>query len=287
MFKINKSLDLNKLYEQQAKGKLLKKKLNFPLIAQTKYDGNSVVVEIRNGRATYYTSGSLKYTHTDDGAECFEWALDGYYMCERIAGKGKLGDRVRCNLRGPKTNQTSSWHNYIVFDYLSIDDYTAGHTHKPYETRYFDLLNSGVNADSIVRFNIIDSHEQLDKLLKDVVNDGYEGLMLYQPDFKWKDTKSRTVDLVKYKGRRSADLLCIGIKDGTGKYEGLIGSLLLEDSEGRICNVGSGLNDSDRSKAFSYFVDKVIEIEFEQIIDTYIQPTFIQIRDDKTEGDID
>ena len=109
--------------------------------------------------------------------------------------------------------------------------------------------------------------------------------MLYQPDFKWEDTKSRRVDLCKYKKRRTADLLCIGTTEGEGKYEGQLGSLVLRDNSGRVCNVGSGLDDDDR--LLDDWIDKVIEIEFEQIIDTYIQPTFIRVRDDKDATEID
>ena len=152
MFKMNKALDYSGLLESQAQGKLLKKNLKFPLIVQTKYDGNAVVVEVRDGRTRYYTSGGLEYTHTDDGAICFRWAVDGYYVCERIAGKGKLGDRVRCNLRGPKANQTSTNHSYKVFDFLTIAEYEQGFSNKPYDVRYTALLKTSVYQGNIPDF---------------------------------------------------------------------------------------------------------------------------------------
>jgi len=287
MSKINKALDYNKLIEQQAKGKLLKKILQFPLIAQTKYDGNYVAVEVKNGKTTFTTSGGLNYTHTDDGGDCFRYALDGVYICERVAGSGKLGDRVRCNLRGPKANQTSTGHTYKVFDYLSLDDYWQGFTGAQYNARYEQLLHSGIDNSRIVTFQMIENKEQLASALSEIVKEGYEGLMLYQPDFKWRDTKSRTIDLCKYKKRPTADLLCADTTEGEGKYEGLIGSLVLSDSKGRTVAVGSGLSDSDRNLSADDFIGKVVEIEYEQILDTYVQPTFIQIRDDKAKEDID
>ena len=36
-----------------------------------------------------------------------------------------------------------------------------------------------------------------------------------------------------------------------------------------------------------YFIGKVIEVEYEQLLATYIQPTFVCVRDDKTIEDID
>jgi DNA ligase-1 len=134
---------------------------------------------------------------------------------------------------------------------------------------------------------MIATHEELDEFLKTVCNQGYEGLMLKQLDWKWKRTSSRTVDLCKYKKRRTADLLCTDATEGEGKYVGKIGALVLQDSIGRIVSVGSGLSDTDRAKSPTTYIGKVIEIEYEQIIDTYIQPTFIQVRDDKDDLHID
>ena len=79
----------------------------------------------------------------------------------------------------------------------------------------------------------------------------------------------------------------MGITEGEGKYKGMIGSLVLQDASGRIVSVGSGLSDAYRSKASIAYIGKVIEIEYEQILDTYIQPTFVTVRLDKTKEEID
>ena len=92
---------------------------------------------------------------------------------------------------------------------------------------------------------------------------------------------------VKLKGRHTADLLCIGITPGTGKYKGMIGSLTLMDKEGRRVSVGSGLCDVARAGNKADFINKVIEIQYERIDDTYIQPVYIGIRADKNEMEID
>ena len=282
--KINKSLDLNKLYEDQAKGELLKKILQFPLIASTKYDGNYVVVRRQDGRTTYLTSGGLDYIHADD-CTTFDNVVDGIYLAERIGGLGKLGDRTKCNLRGPKVAQTSTGHSYMVFDFITLEDYAKGKTSIPYIDRLVTLQHSGVNLINIVATRTINNKEELDDTLKVVINNGYEGLMLASLDWKWNDSKSRKVNFCKYKKRRTADLLVIDTNEGEGKYEGMVGSLVLTDSRGTICSVGSGLGDGDRLR--SDWVGKVVEIKYEQIIDTYIQPTFIRVRDDKTDKDID
>ncbi|MCI4436934.1 MAG: hypothetical protein JHC33_09030, partial [Ignisphaera sp.] len=95
----------------------------------------------------------------------------------------------------------------------------------------------------------------------------------------------RNIEFCKYKKRRTADLLCIDTTPGEGKYVGKIGALVLVDSDGRRVQVGSGLSNAERSNPDNYFIGNIIEIEYEQIIDTYIQPTYITVRHDKDKGD--
>lgn len=121
------------------------------------------------------------------------------------------------------------------------------------------------------------------QMAKNHVKDGWEGLMCVEPSSHYTYGK-RGNHIVKLKYRKTADLLCIGIEAGEGKYLGMIGSLVLKDSIGRTVKVGSGLDDIDRDKRVMY-IGKIIEIEYEQILDTYIQPTFVRIRYDKQLSD--
>jgi len=288
MAKIQKSLDYNKLIEQQRNGKMLKKHLRFPLWAEIKYDGNYTVVKKEvNGLLTFTTSGGHIYDNDQPTIFHKDKTLPvGVYICERIGIHGKLGDRVNCALRGPKGNQTAHGHKYIVHDFISLPDYEEGIGFRYFLARR-EFIESNLDASNIAEGKMIVCIEELEAYLKEVVSQGYEGLMLKDLDWYWKDTKSRTIDCAKYKKRRTADLMCVGTEEGTGKYEGMIGSLILEDSTGRQVSVGSGLSDEDRGYRPSYFIGAVVEIEYEQIIETYIQPTFIQTRDDKAAEEID
>jgi len=285
MAKIQKSLDFNKLLSEQAKGKLLKKHLSFPLYAELKYDGNYTAVK-KDGLLTFITSGG----HVYDNDETTIFHKDnnlpsGVYLCERIGTDGKLGDRVNCSLRGSRGAQTAHGHKYIIHDYLSLVDYELGCSLAQFYERRKKLED--ICPNDIAKSKIVNTREELEEFLKLVVSLGYEGLMLKNPSWYWEDTKSRTIDCAKYKKRPTADLICVDTTWGEGKYEGMIGSLVLEDSKGRRVSVGSGLSDADRDIDPYHFIGQVIEIEYEQIIDTYIQPTFIQLRLDKTIEDID
>ena len=295
MSKINKALDLNKLYNEQKKGKLLKKHLDYPLFGGIKYDGNyTVILKEAQGLITYITSGGHIYTNDEPTVFDEPNTNVGYaYFAERIGSTGQLGDRVNCNLRGSRGSQVSYKHKYKVHDMMPIEEYHAGKAKMPYLERrlmvraVFDTTNSWASDMPI------NTRQELENYLKAVVARGFEGVMLKSPHWYWKDTKSRTVDCVKYKKRPTVDLLCIGITEGTKKYEGMIGSLRLKDSKGRIVDVGSGMSDRERAYHDEYFIGKVVEVFYEQILDTYIQPTFgdeyegVLIRQDKSAEDID
>lgn len=284
--KINKALDLNKLFFEQTQGKLLKKKLVFPVLGSIKYDGNYVVVLVENGNQTFITSGGLTYTHTDGGGDCFKWAEPGAYIAERISRNGILGDRNSCNLRGPKSAQTSTGHTYMVHDYLTLEEYAKGFSIHSYCDR-MDTCSENIPIGNLVTSQVLNNMSEVDSYFDAVTSMGFEGIMLKYYTWKWEDTKSRNITMCKYKKRPTADLICIGVTPGEGKYTGLIGSLILKDSKGRIVSVGSGLSDDDRSASETKFLGNVVEIEYEQIVDTYIQPTYIRIRLDKTIQGID
>ncbi len=276
---MNKSLDYNKLMQAHTNGKLLKKKPTFPIWTQIKYDGNYTTIIIDSGAPLFISSGSIEYLPTND--TIFDNAPDGVYLVERIGTDGKLGDRTRCSLRGPDGAKIAVNHRYMVHDMLTIDEYKRGAAGRPYHQRYRQLCSSLRHHDDIVNSFIVSNQEELDQRLREVTDQGFEGLMMKDPGWFWADTNSRTDEFLKYKKRPTVDLMCVGWQKGEGKYTGMIGALLLEDSEGRQVFVGAGLSDTDRAGNPNRYVGRVIEIEYEQILKTYIQPVFITIREDK------
>jgi DNA ligase-1 len=283
---MNKALDYGKLLESQKQGKLLKKKLVFPIYVQIKYDGAYATIIVKDGKPTYYSSKPKVYLHPTD--RTFDNAVDGVYIAERYYGDGKLGLRTETALFGTKSLQTARSDNkYKIHDYLTLEEYERGYSDLGYSYRLDRLIHSGIETKHIVQTLNFSSIETVEIALEDIVKDGYEGIVMKSPKWRWERTKSRTVDFCKWKKRPTADLLCIDVTEGTGKYEGMIGALILQDSQCRIVQVGSGLIDSDRARDKSYFIGEVIEIEYEQIMETYIQPTFITLRKDKDTKDID
>lgn len=266
-------------------------------VVSTKYDGNQIFITKRNDIVRMFTS-DWKEFHISEVAEEVR-NLEGNFIAigEFMQGcEGKLGDRVHSAvLTTYRTNFSKGWDNspvleakanIKVFDFLFYSDYAPIPLITP---AYIDRLKKAVywfedcKYLSVIDHNILNGKEARG-YAKQLVKQGWEGVMCVGPSSMYEVGK-RVNHSVKLKHRKTADLLCIDIIPGEGKYEGQIGALLLRDSQGKLVSVGSGLNDYARTLSPEEFIGKVIEIGYEQILDTYIQPVFLYLREDKKEID--
>ena len=89
------------------------------------------------------------------------------------------------------------------------------------------------------------SHENLMLRLDKVVAGGGEGLMLRLGASGYRSGRSN--DLLKVKRYQDAEAVVVHQLPGKGKYEGVMGSLLVELEDGRQFRIGSGFSDSERA----------------------------------------
>jgi len=109
--------------------------------------------------------------------------------------------------------------------------------------------------------------EAVEELYEEVIAQNYEGLILKRADHLY--TFKRSKDWVKLKEIKTADLKCVGVQEGTGKYEGMIGALMCEGMvEGKFVtvNVGSGLSDVQRSLDDIQYIGETIEVKYNSVI---------------------
>lgn len=88
------------------------------------------------------------------------------------------------------------------------------------------------------------NHAALSARLKTIVRQGGEGLMLHRGSSLYQGVRSD--DLLKLKLFEDAEAKVVGQVAGKGKYQGQLGSLLVETSEGQRFKIGSGLSDALR-----------------------------------------
>lgn len=266
-------------------------------LVSTKYDGNMIFIEkigdkvrffTSNGKE-FYLSGIANWLKTYQGD--FTFTAEFMYGCE-----GKLGDRTKSAIlttlrtdfaKGIESSYDRSKINIKVFDTIS-----GGKYHERVATCHYILEEARrlkypaelPESISVIKLKALRGSEAV-TWAKTLVNQGWEGAMAVDPDSTYQAGK-RVPYAVKLKFRKTADLLCIDVEQGIGKCNG-IGALVLQDKAGRVVKVGSGLDYSSDTRSGYQFIGKVIEIEYEQILDTYIQPVFVCVRDDKTKEDID
>ncbi|BBB29015.1 DNA ligase [Neptunomonas japonica] len=88
------------------------------------------------------------------------------------------------------------------------------------------------------------SQAALEEQLLSWTKQGAEGIMLYRGAGLYQ--AKRTDDLLKLKSYEDAEARVIEILPGKGKYQGMLGALLVEDSNGVRFRVGSGFSDAER-----------------------------------------
>ena len=93
------------------------------------------------------------------------------------------------------------------------------------------------------QFRVAD-HAELMARLEAVVAAGGEGLMLHHEDAPYR--AGRSDDLLKVKPYLDAEARVIAHLPGQGRYAGLMGALLVEESSGRRFRLGNGFSDEER-----------------------------------------
>lgn len=287
---------------KQTKGKDLSKVppsklLTDDYFASIKYDGHYVQIHKIGDEIKFYTSGGKEFYLPNIAASLVEFNKGVSFVIEAEFNydcEGKLGDRGASAIlttyrtqfaKGECTVET----NKEFFRVSDILHYSKRTDHgmqtmredSPFHMR-LPLLDSLYYGGQMI--NVAQSlgslEQHLEKSLPTIVKDGYEGLFLKHRDHVLAAGK-RVNNAIKLKMRPTADLICVGTTSGEGKYEGMIGGLILQDTVGREVVVGSGMSDEDRARKTSYYIHEIIEIQYEQILDTYIQPTFVAVRNDK------
>jgi len=104
----------------------------------------------------------------------------------------------------------------------------------PSESHYWQI---------IPQFRLPD-HQALLAKLQELEQQGAEGLMLHHQDALYKT--GRSSDLLKLKSYQDTEAEVIGYRPGKGKYQGMVGALIVKMPDGKTFAIGSGLTDTLR-----------------------------------------
>ncbi|WP_090739395.1 ATP-dependent DNA ligase [Paenibacillus sp. Mc5Re-14] len=187
---------------------------------------------------------------------------------------------------------------FHVFDGLPIDEFMEGKSKLTYEQRRSEL-DSGIFSTSHEHVHYLpilyvgEDKTVISDILAEVVSLGHEGLMINTA--KGHYVTKRSDVLLKVKEMHTVDLKVLGLEEGSGKYKGTLGAIIV-DYKGYEVRVGSGFTDPERNMLWNTknikelsLVNKIAEIQyFEESTNqdggiSLRFPVFLRIRDDKTE----
>lgn len=209
-----------------------------------------------------------------------------YITLDRQTGNGILNSV----LKGGDIDRTLSF-DLVAWDCITPGEFKAGHSKTPYKQR---MANLEWFWENIVETKFVKSLEEAFAINSQYTSQGLEGSVIKTLDFEWKNGTSK--NCVKLKVEFEAEYVVTAINEGSGKAKGMMGSLSIESSDGKIkCEVGTGFSDTDRIDWWLNSVERVesiVTVKGNDIISSksnnthsLFLPVYIEQRLDKTVAD--
>jgi len=272
--------------------------IKFPAIAELKYDG--VRAYFLRGRFYSRTGKEIVLPSITNSISSKEEYTDLFLDMEITLLSGKKTDRttvsgmINSAMKGGHDKIDTSLLYFNVFDAMPADVFEAKKEIGTLKIRKF-FAEEFVSRNSHLNFRMVEhwivrNEQELARLYNEKVKSGYEGLVVKQ-DTSYYQFGKRSDAWSRFKPTKSADLTCVGVIAGKGKYENLIGSLVLsgvvEDKQIEV-KAGSGMTDADRSKPPDYYLNQTVEVNYDSITQdkttgefSLFQPRFVCVRFDK------
>lgn len=247
--------------------KLIEPKLDgVRVLTIVNFEARTVVQYSRNGKVlenfSHITDALLK--HIDDFGRSY--VLDGEMISTSFQELMKQVHR--------KDDVKTADAVLMLFDILPLSEFQKGRSIMGQRRRSkllktfkptFDLAgNIGIITQTEVDLDTAVGEMQFRQYNKDAIEQGYEGIMIKDPEAIYEC--KRSVSWLKQKPFIEVSLTVTALEEGTGKNEGRLGALICEgEDDGRQIrvNVGSGLTDDLRNEIWSSrdaVIGQIVEI---------------------------
>lgn len=296
------------------------------IVITQKLDGHRSLCIVDNGKAKFYTRKGLLIDGLDIqekevenlikvGFQENSYVLDGELLLDNIDNL-ESKDLFRATskiLRSDTADKTGILFN--VFDALPLSEFLEGKSTQVFKERKIRLgnayyrvypcktyaLGDSNSLESHIRYvdNIYEATcEDVTAVLHNLRNEyvkplGWEGLMINLANGLY--VTKRTSDLLKVKDFYEADVVVKDIFEGTGKYAGTLGGVVI-DYKGHDIRVGSGFSDDERDHYWTNeneIIGKIIAVQYFEETNNQKDdsislrfPTFKGVRTDKSVADV-
>ena len=285
------------------------KNITYPAYSQLKadglranaiVDGHKVTLCGRSGREIDLL-GYLDQPMRHLAAE-FPWPVvfDGEFVVvnehemviDRKTGNGIINKAIK----GTISEDEAKMIRFQIWDAIPLHEFKAGKSVDTYKHRFERLIHA-IDDDFenwkpywVIPYKIVNSLEEAVAHFEQLLGEGHEGTILKNYCALWEDSRSK--HLVKFKAEKDADLEITGWNPGTGKFEGMVGSLIGSSSDGLVVASISGFPDDLRkwiTDNIDDLIGKIMTVMYNERIsskgsnvDSLFLPRFTEFRSDKT-----
>lgn len=266
-----------------------KHKVKGPFIATEKLDGIRRVLVKEKGRCRLYSRSGIE----DEGL--VEIIEEAKYLPDNTVYDGELlaiGTYENSIALRQATNSIANRKgiregvSFNIFDIIPLDEFKKGkskynalnrklllgamfgdegirHLHDDWAKMMvaFDLGYKFRTIKAVPILGVVNTEEEIAELVTPIWKRGGEGIMLNT--FEGYYELKRSNSLLKVKYVESMDLKVVDIQEGTGKYEGMLGAVIVEYKGYRV-GVGSGFSDEERQRFWDNpeeIIGKTIEVD--------------------------
>lgn len=262
----------------------------WPVAAEPKYDGVRSLAIWDGKQVTFYSRTGKVF----EGMRPIAMDMEAKLLMERIEPMvfdGELMDRSNQfnKIVGDvhKKDFAAEDAIYYLFDAIPLANFQADDEPLPYRERRMRLAGLAEKADLVKLRNVrvtpvrvMRNLEQVEQWAQEIMAEGGEGLIIKPLDGKYE--KKRSYSWLKIKGEHSIDAVITGTEEGTGKYAGKVGAVMI-NYNGVEVRVGSGLTDGIRELQDEQLIGRMIEVKYHEVTPdgSLRHPRFVRFRDDK------
>lgn len=279
------------------------KNIKYPAMVQQKIDGTRINAIVEGQTCTFYArSGKqvflskrleLDFIAMAGGESLvFDGELlvyNGVETAIRQQGNGIINKAIKGTISAAESDSII----FMAWDVIPLHDFNKQYSGDGYSIRYARLsaLYESYNSDKIfiVETHYADSFDDVQRLFTGALESGFEGVMLKNSDSIWENKRSK--GHIKFKNELTCELRVVGIVEGCGKYEKMVGSLTCESEDGQLkVGVGSGLSDNQRVE-YKNIMGSIITVKYNEKIKneqgewSLFLPIFMAERPDKDTAD--
>ena len=280
-------------------------KIPFPAYVQLKLDGMRFNAIVRSGEVEFRSRNGKEIellgfledefkTMAGDLDIVFDGELtvqkDGVVL-NRQTGNGILNKASK----GTISSEEAALVHATIWDMIPYEFFKDGKYTTPYAQRfsYVQTCVTKIFSGKVICVpnTEVNDAEEANELFAKYYESGEEGIILKDTNGIWENKRSKSQ--IKYKGELECDLIVTGVEEGRGKYQGKIGALIAESSDGLVkVSVGSGLTDELRGSLLQEnVVGHIITVKYNARITnkqgdhSLFLPIFLELRSDKEEAD--